>query len=189
MKVYTKTGDQGFTSLTSGQKVSKANLRIEAYGAIDELNAQLGLLRDQLHENFATAALFAGKILPLQEELFEIGSELATPAKSPLSAKLQASIAGATLSRLELEIDVWQAELPPLANFLIPGGHSLNSQAHIARTIARRAERRVVELHEQEGVRPILLQYLNRLSDWLFVLSRAVSARLECPETIWSGKK
>lgn len=189
MKVYTKAGDKGHTSLVSGKKVSKASLRIDAYGSVDELNAHLALLRDHLHTASPVESLqpLADKILTIQHELFEIGSELATPPSS-LTSTLQASIDGTTLSRLEQDIDLWQEALPPLRNFVIPGGHPFNAYAHIARCVARRAEREVVRLHEQEAVRPEILQYLNRLSDWLFVLSRTLSARLGCPETLWKRK-
>ncbi len=187
MKIYTKQGDTGQTALATGSRVSKTNLRIIAYGTIDELNAHLGLLRDHLEvesRTFPALNELAEKILLIQGELFEIGSELACPP-SPKSAALEAAIDPLTLTRLEADMDRWQGELPPLHNFTIAGGNHLNSQAHIARCIARRAERATVAVHESEKIRPLLLAYLNRLSDWLFVLSRAISAKLSSPETLW----
>lgn len=187
MKIYTKAGDRGQTSLATGQKVSKSSLRIAAYGTIDELNSQLGLLRDLLTreaEHLSVLGNFAAKVEEIQAELFELGSELATPP-STLSANRQAAIDDETLARLERDIDEWQEALPPLRNFILAGGHYLNAHAHIARCVARRAEREVVILHELEAQRGMVLQYLNRLSDWLFVLARAISAACASPELIW----
>ncbi|MDX2250429.1 MAG: cob(I)yrinic acid a,c-diamide adenosyltransferase [Bacteroidia bacterium] len=180
MKIYTKKGDNGETSLLGGTRVSKAHLRIEAYGTLDELNAWMGMLSDQ-----APALEFVSQIRAIQNNLFTIGSILANdPEKSVFKLP---EIAEADVILLEKSMDKMEEMLPPLKNFVLPGGHSSNSMAHVARTVCRRAERRVVELHAHSPVNPLIISYLNRLSDWLFVLSRFFSSSTQSPEITWNG--
>ena len=168
------------TALLGGTRVQKYDLRIEAYGTVDELNAHLGLISDQ------QAALEYKAILrSVQEKLFVIGSMLATdPGKS--SVKIP-SIEAGDVDLLEKAIDHMNEDLPELKNFILPGGHPVSSMAHIARCICRRAERRVVELNKHASVDPLILQYLNRLSDWLFVLSRSISHKTHSAEVLWNA--
>ena len=188
-KIYTKVGDRGTTMLASGELVSKDAIRIHAYGTVDELNSVIGMLRDQL-------VMISGEskkddlikmLYQVQNELFDVGGELATPLKilDPLRQKV---VSPAEVSRLEVEIDAMNQHLPPLENFVLPGGHIANSTAHLARTVCRRAERHVVELAESEDVRPDVKIYLNRLSDWLFVLCREISFRQGIKEVIWDQR-
>ena len=185
-KIYTKVGDQGKSQLATGQRVSKSSLRLEAYGTVDELNGHTGLIRDywQPYQKELPDHNISEWLLKVQHELFDTGAELACLNKGSEAfiKVLQDEIA---TSRLESDIDRMNAELPPLENFILPGGHVLNSQLHIARCICRRAERAVIRLHETEEVRAGLRIYLNRLSDWFFVLSRYVSLQLNCPEVQW----
>lgn len=179
MKIYTKKGDTGKTSLLGGTRVSKAHLRIEAYGTIDELNAFLALMGDQ-----EVAVKFVSLIRTVQNNLFTIGSILASdPEKSNFQLP---EIKDADLALLEKSIDKMEEELEPLKNFVLPGGHQANSLAHVARTICRRAERRVVELNDHAPVDLMIIRYLNRLSDWLFVLSRYFSHITQTPEVLWT---
>ncbi len=165
MKIYTKTGDTGETSLLGGKRVSKDDLRIEAYGTIDELNSFLGLLSDQTecqpHRPF---------IRDIQNQLFIIGSLLAADQDKP-GLKLPEFNNTMTVA-LEKDIDEMEKELPPLTNFILPGGHSANSIAHITRCVCRRSERRVVEMNKEITISPEIIIFLNRLSDWLFIYSR-----------------
>jgi len=179
MKIYTKKGDTGKTSLLGGTRVPKYNMRIEAYGTVDELNAYLGLISDQ-----EAALEYRAIIRMIQDRLFTLGSILATdPAKSKVKLP---ELAIADVEILEKSMDKMEQALPPLKNFVLPGGHSANSLAHVARCVCRRAERRVVELNDQEEVDPLILQYLNRLSDWLFVLSRSFSVETGSVEVLWN---
>jgi len=166
MKVYTKTGDNGTTGLLGGARVSKAHLRIEAYGTVDELNAWLGLLADNSTD--ARKEL----LMLIQRRLFTVGSELAAdPAKPmPNIPHIQAQ----DITVLEQSIDAQELNLPPLRAFVLPGGHQVASYAHLARTVCRRAERGVVHLSEHEPISELIIPYLNRLSDFLFVLSRTL---------------
>ncbi len=185
-KIYTKVGDKGQTMLASGQKVPKDSLRIETYGTVDELNAFLGVLRDSLE-----ASLFGDlieRIAAVQNEIFDLGGELATPPDH-LDPSKQQVVTAASVARLEAEIDGYNDKLPPLANFVLPGGHLANSHAHVCRTVCRRAERLVVQLSRTESVRDDARIYLNRLSDWLFVASREISRRLGVPEVLWKQAK
>ena len=190
-KIYTRVGDKGTTMLASGATVSKSSLRIDAYGTVDELNAVVGMLRDvlmqQLHINLSD---LIAKLSTIQNELFDLGGELATPALT-LDTNRQQVVTGESIQRLELEMDEINKNLPPLANFVIPGGHIANSTAHLARTVCRRAERVLVALCEKEDVRDEARIYLNRLSDWLFVVCREISRKLTIEEVLWSqrGKK
>ncbi|NND34428.1 MAG: cob(I)yrinic acid a,c-diamide adenosyltransferase [Saprospiraceae bacterium] len=180
MKIYTKVGDKGQTSLYGGQLVAKDNVRIEAYGTIDELNANIGLLIDVLSLDTGRQTLRM-----VQAELFAIGANLATQPglKAPLPLLPQE-----TWEALENEIDQIQDKLPPLANFILPGGHREVSTCHVCRTVCRRAERRVVSLGEIETIDPGVLVFLNRLSDYLFVLSRLVAKNHDVEEIPWRAK-
>lgn len=181
MKIYTKKGDKGKTSLLGGARVNKHHIRIEAYGTVDELNSYLGLLRDIVNDK-----LLNDNVLKIQDRLFTLGSELAMePGKTKI--KIPHLEAG-DIEFLEHEIDAMDAQLEPLRTFLLPGGHLAVSHCHVARCICRRAERRCTELAEQEEVSPMIIQYLNRLSDYLFTLSRFLSSKLEAIESPWVPK-
>jgi len=182
MKIYTKTGDQGITSLFGGTRLPKHHIRIESYGTVDELNAFIGLVRDQL-ENEALKA----ELKTIQETLFTIGAHLAAdPSKKNLWTP---EIKPSSVSFLEQGIDRMEMELEPLKNFILPGGHPLVSYCHVVRCVCRRAERMVIALNETEPVDPVLPQYLNRLSDYFFILARALSKELKVDEVIWSPAK
>jgi len=188
-KIYTKTGDKGETRLASGLKVAKDSIRIDAYGQVDELNSFMALMRDELSTDSKNIFQdLLDKILVIQNELFDLGSELATPVEK-LDPSKQPIISEQQTSRLEQEIDSLSAELKPLTNFVLPGGNRSNSLAHIARTICRRVERTCVGLSKQEDVRSEGLIYLNRLSDWLFTVSRVISHRLNIEEILWNPRK
>jgi cob(I)alamin adenosyltransferase len=178
MKIYTKTGDAGDTALFGGQRVAKDALRIEAYGTVDELNAFLGLAI-----RHCDSPDLKSRLLRVQGELFQVGADLATPldAKTSYIARLDA----APTQRLEREMDEWDDILPPLTSFILPGGSQPGAELHIARTICRRAERRAVSLARAESVNEHVIIYLNRLSDWLFVLARMVNHRQNTAETPW----
>ena len=189
MKIYTKTGDKGKTSLFGGTRVPKHHLRIDAYGTIDELNSHIGLLRDQKIDNNTSAAL-----LKIQNELFTIGSMLATPPEKEKlkSGKDRLAIFKISVDEilfLEKEIDAIQKLLPEMTNFILPGGHQTVSFCHIARCVCRRAERLTVQLHQEEPVDENVLVYLNRLSDYLFVLARKLSIDNQAKEIAWIPKK
>ncbi len=180
MKIYTKTGDTGKTSLLGGKRVSKADLRIDAYGTVDELNAFIGLLRDQ-EINYKREYLMK----EVQDRLFTIGSVLASePGKSVKHPDLHEE----DLDVLEKEIDQMEALLPPLRNFVLPGGHQVVSFCHLARTVCRRTERCIIALMEVEEVDEIIIKYLNRLSDYLFVLGRLISKELGIEEVTWKPR-
>ena len=178
MKIYTKTGDEGITSLLGGLRVPKSDLRIDAYGTVDELNSYLGLLRDQ--EVNGKRADFLKEI---QDRLFTLGADLATvPGKDKVK---KPDLHVEDIEQLEQEMDRMDLELPPLTAFILPGGHQSVSFCHLARTVCRRTERIVVELASYEQVNPLVIQYLNRLSDYLFVLGRKMAAELEVDEVTW----
>lgn len=178
MKIYTKTGDAGSTALFGGRRVSKADLRIEAYGTIDELNSWMGLVRDQPVNEGRSQLLIS-----IQNNLFVIGSMLAAePGNSRIKIPFLRASAAADL---EEAIDGMDATLPPLRSFVLPGGSYSVSHCHVARTVCRRAERCVVALHQLEPVDQSVLVYLNRLSDFLFVLCRAMAQELGVEETPW----
>ncbi len=192
-KIYTKVGDGGTTLLASGEKVSKASPRIEAYGSIDELNAVVGMLRDAIKSDaklFSEVFLQAEmrSLLLIQNELFDVGAELATPLQH-LNQQRQKVVSNSEVQRLEEEIDVMNDSLPPLENFVLPGGHPINSVAHLARTVCRRSERRIAELAQNNDVRSELKIYINRLSDWFFVKGRSLSAELRVPEVLWQQQR
>lgn len=178
MKIYTKTGDQGMTSLFGGKRVSKADLRIDTYGTIDELNSWVGVLRDQ-DVNTMRKETF----LVIQDRLFTIGSMLAT---EPGNTKVKIpALQEEDIIFLEKEIDGMEMSLPPMRSFVLPGGHLSVSFAHVTRTVCRRAERLVIALHQTETVDHMVIKYLNRLSDYLFVLSRLMSLELKAEESPW----
>lgn len=178
MKVYTKTGDKGTTGLLGGTRVSKADLRIETYGTVDELNSHLGLVRDQ-----PVNASIAAELISIQNTLFVIGSHLASDPKK--SKVVIPEIATSQIELLEQAIDRMDAELPEMRNFVLPGGHVSVSAGHIARCVCRRAERLVTGLAENEEVHENITKYLNRLSDYLFVLCRWMTQELNAEEVPW----
>ncbi len=179
MKIYTKTGDAGETSLFDNTRVSKADARVDAYGEVDEVNACLGAARAAGVDN-ETSALIDG----LQKDLFALGARLADPSSRIAGRVTKASIGEADVQRLEQAIDRLESTLPPLRRFILPGGSPAGSLLHLARTVCRRGERRVIGLGPG-AVDPILIVYLNRLSDLLFVMARAVNHRAGVPETEW----
>lgn len=181
-KIYTKTGDKGETSLIGGQRVKKNHHRIEAYGTVDELNAFVAAVRDADTIEFSRNAL-----LKIQERLFSLESRLAAPDEAQLQQLPE--IKEEDILFLEKEIDTMNEKLSPLSNFILPGGHPLVSAAHIARTVCRRAERTLISLNEKETIEEILIRYLNRLSDYLFVLARFYAFSLQAPEIIWKPEK
>ncbi|HLZ88958.1 MAG TPA: cob(I)yrinic acid a,c-diamide adenosyltransferase [Puia sp.] len=186
IKIYTKTGDKGTTSLIGGTKVSKSSLRIEAYGTIDELNSFIGLLSDrQDQQNLAGIQPLLREI---QDRLFTIGSSLACDPEKEPKLKIP-DLKPEDIKLLETAIDTMETELPPMKSFLLPGGHPAVSTAHITRCVCRRAERCCVRMQD-EGVfvEPLVLQYLNRLSDYLFVLARFIGHRLAVPEIPWKPR-
>jgi cob(I)alamin adenosyltransferase len=186
-KIYTRTGDKGATLLATGERVLKSNVRIEAYGTVDELNATVGMLRDTIVVDPSLQDL-CEKLSKIQNELFDIGGELSVPL-DVLDTERQQVVSMRDVSRLESEMDAFNENLPPLENFVLPGGHLANSTAHLVRTVCRRAERAVVRMSEQDAVRDEIRIYLNRLSDWFFVLSRELSRRLGVPEVLWAQNK
>ena len=180
-RVYTRRGDQGETSLAGGQRVPKDSPRIEAYGAVDELNSFVGAARVTATE--AGLLPLAAILLRIEHELFNLGSILATRPEDVHPQ--QARVTDAEVVQLESEIDRMNAELPPLRSFVLPGGGRLNADLHICRTVCRRAERAAVALGRVESVSPEAVRYLNRLSDALFVWSRWASHVTGAPETLW----
>jgi cob(I)alamin adenosyltransferase len=180
MKIYTKTGDEGETSLFGGMRVPKDDPRVRAYGEVDELNAALGLAMAFEPSDSALASI--------QTDLFTIGAELATPDPAKLAKALNrsgAAIGGSDVAALEDMIDHHEAKLKPLKNFILPGGTPKAAALHLARTICRRAERTVVALSHVEKINPAIVHYLNRLSDLLFVLARATNAQAGKPDVPW----
>lgn len=182
-KIYTKTGDKGKTSLIGGTKVPKNHLRIESYGTIDELNSFIGLLSDHLTDAHSKTIL-----KEIQDRLFTIGSSLACdPDKEPLM-KIP-DLKESDVSLLEKEIDAITKQLPPMKNFIIPGGHIAVSTAHVVRCVCRRAERICVNMQQNNlYVLPVVIKYLNRLSDYLFVLARYTAHILHAQELIWKPR-
>ncbi len=177
MKIYTRSGDDGETSLYGGQRVWKDALRVQTYGTVDECNAALGVALTQIPDPELQEV-----IQRIQGELFEVGADLATPlARGETVPRVQS---GET-QRLEQEIDLFEAELTPLRQFILPGGGSGGAVLHLARTVCRRAERHLVTLEQSEDINPEVGRYLNRLSDHLFVLARLVNHRAQRSETPW----
>ncbi len=183
-KIYTKTGDAGKTSLLGGSKVFKNNIRIEAYGNIDELNSFIGLLADQYHDEQSR-----GMLKEIQDRLFTIGSALACDPHKEIALKIPDLIEEDVLL-LEKEIDRMTGVLPPMKSFILPGGHVVVSTAHICRCICRRAERSTVQLDTAEPLgQPLIIKYLNRLSDYLFILARYAGHQLGAVEVAWVPRK
>ena len=189
MKVYTKTGDNGTTALFGGTRVPKDNIRIESYGTVDELNSYIGLIRDQEIDGH-----YKDILIEIQDRLFTIGAILATPPEKEVmkNGELRLKNLGITETDIELlekEIDTMEESLPPMTHFVLPGGHPTVSHCHIARCICRRAERLAVHLSHNEPVPEIAIRYLNRLSDYLFVLARKLSVDLKADEVKWIPRK
>ncbi|WP_236975688.1 cob(I)yrinic acid a,c-diamide adenosyltransferase [Membranihabitans maritimus] len=185
MKIYTKRGDTGRTKLLGGTSVSKSNIKVDAYGNVDELNAFIGHLKDQLKAEYFEEK-YTAHLHAINIELFNLGSILAADAnkyKGSLPELKEISI-----ELLEELIDEMDRELEPLKNFILPGGHPVISMCHICRTVCRRAERKVVELGEVESINPLYIQYLNRMSDFLFTLSRYIAYKWDIPEEKWTGE-
>jgi cob(I)alamin adenosyltransferase len=189
MRVYTRSGDHGTTGLVGGQRIPKDNLRIEAYGTIDELNSVLGVCRAHTASLSEAAADRLERLLVgVQNDLFDLGSDLATRTADRWPGMYR--IGADDIRRLEGECDAFDEDLPPLRQFVLPGGTLLGAQLHVARTVCRRAERRLVTLiREDPEVGESGMQYLNRLSDLLFVLSRWASLQLGAPETPWQQRR
>lgn len=181
MKIYTKKGDTGTTQLIGGTRIPKHHLKIEAYGTVDELNSYIGLIRDQ-----EIAEIHIQELLEIQDRLFTIGSHLAED-KSKSSMKLP-EINDEDIVFLEKAIDTMDGVLPPMKSFVLPGGHTTVSFCHVARCVCRRAERIVTHLNEEEGVEALILTYLNRLSDYLFMLSRKLTQDLKAAEQPWKPR-
>ncbi len=187
MKIYTKTGDRGETSLFTGERVKKSSLRVQAYGTVDELNSWLGLLCSTITEKDVRNV-----VTQIQIELFDLGADLATPIQKIKNKRHKEvpRISQKQIRQLERWIDQYQEELPPIKNFILPGGAVTAAYIHIMRGVCRRAERDVVHLMEKEHVGRNVLIYLNRLSDLLFVLARVLNHRQHIQEPIWiPGKK
>jgi len=179
MKVYTKTGDDGTTSLFSGKRVPKHDIRIKAYGTIDELNSWVGAIRDHADHDLKD------DLIDIQRNLMTIGSQLANDSDTFVIEKINA----ADILQLEQKIDQITDELPPLKNFVIPGGHPLVSHTHLARCVCRRAERYITELKELTNVDSEIVFYINRLSDYFFTLSRKFTQDLNLPEIKWEPSR
>jgi len=181
MKIYTKTGDKGQTSLIGGTRVPKHHIRIEAYGTVDELNSHIGLIRDQHIDQHSKEIL-----IEIQDRLFTIGSSLASdPEKSRMKIP---DLNEEDITLLELQIDKMNETLPEMRSFVLPGGHPTVSYCHIARCVCRRAERLTIHLSEQDYVNELVIKYLNRLSDYLFVLARKFTFDLKAEEIPWKPR-
>ena len=180
-RIYTKTGDKGETSIIGGTRLPKHHIRIEAYGSVDELNSWIGLIRDQ-----AIAPNYIQTLLEIQDRLFTMGSLLAAdPEKNKMKLP---QLAETDVTLLENEIDKMEDALPPMKSFVLPGGHSLVSYCHIARCVCRRAERDVLRHFENEKGEELVVKYLNRLSDYLFTLSRKLASDVKAEEIPWKPR-
>ena len=175
-KIYTRTGDDGTTGLGDGSRTQKDSLRVEAYGTVDELNSTLGLLVANLENPGIVSVL-----VDIQHDLFDLGGELCVPGMELIKDR--------HIDRLERELDRLNADLPPLKDFILPGGSMTAAQAHLSRTICRRAERRVISLARQEPVNEPVIRYLNRLSDLLFVIARTVARASGAGEVLWDHER
>ncbi|WP_298303264.1 cob(I)yrinic acid a,c-diamide adenosyltransferase [Flavobacterium sp.] len=189
MKVYTKTGDTGTTALFGGTRVPKHHIRIESYGTVDELNSHIGLIRDQEINSH-----YKDVLIEVQDRLFTVGAILATPPEKETlkngEKRLQnLGILEADIDYLEKEIDAMEDSLPQMTHFVLPGGHTTVSYCHIARCVCRRAERLAVHLNDIEPTDELVIKYLNRLSDYLFVLARKLSFDLKADEVQWIPRK
>jgi cob(I)alamin adenosyltransferase len=176
VKIYTKTGDDGTTGLQGGVRVSKSNLRIRAYGSVDEINASIGLILSSKIDSDLKDIL-----IKIQNDLFVVGADLSNPALSNKKNRVSPEM----VENLEKKIDVLENDLLPISNFILPGGHAIASQVHIARTIVRRAETEVIALDEKEKINKECKKYLNRLSDLLFVIARTINKRNGIEDIIW----
>jgi len=183
MKIYTKTGDLGKTSLIGGTKVLKSDRRINAYGTVDELNSYIGVVSDHCNDDHTKSIL-----KEIQDRLFTIGSELACDPQKETKMQLP-DLHESDIELLEKQMDEMDAQLPIMKNFILPGGMPAVSFTHVARSVCRRAERCCVDLKEHEGsVDPLIIKYLNRLSDYLFMLSRYTAMKNNAPEIIWKAR-
>ena len=179
MKIYTRTGDDGTTGLLGGGRVRKSDPRIDCYGTVDELNAAVGLAA------VAAGAGLAAQLRAVQNDLFVLGSHLASPPEGAQRPAPLPPLDESIAARLESEIDAAEAALPPLRQFILPGGSELSARLHLARTVCRRAERLVVALAHQAPVPPAAVRYLNRLSDWLFVMARRANRAAGVEDIPW----
>ncbi|MCW8980266.1 MAG: cob(I)yrinic acid a,c-diamide adenosyltransferase [Altibacter sp.] len=189
MKIYTKTGDEGTTALFGGTRVPKHHIRIDSYGTVDELNSYLGLIRDQ-----AIDTHYKEILIKIQDRLFTAGAILATdPDKAVMKSGKERlnipKISEANITLLETEMDRMNDSLPPMTHFVLPGGHTTVSYCHIARCVCRRAERLATLLHAESPIDTQVLKYLNRLSDYLFVLARKLTYDLQAEEIKWVPEK
>ncbi|HEU5053710.1 MAG TPA: cob(I)yrinic acid a,c-diamide adenosyltransferase [Hanamia sp.] len=182
MKIYTKTGDAGKTSLIGGTKVFKSDLRIDAYGTVDELNSYIGLVSDFSNDDHSKEIL-----KEIQDRLFTIGSELACDPSKEMKMSIP-DLHESDVEMLEKEIDKMNESLPVMKHFILPGGLPVVSFAHVARCVCRRAERNCVGLQQQSAVSPLIIKYLNRLSDYLFTLARYLGMKNNAPEIIWKPR-
>jgi cob(I)alamin adenosyltransferase len=181
MKIYTKTGDKGETSLIGGTRVPKHHIRIESYGTVDELNSWIGLINDQDIDQESKTILSE-----IQDRLFTIGSSLASdPEKSKMKIP---DLHLSDIELLENQLDKMNEVLPEMRHFILPGGHTTISYCHLARCVCRRAERNVIHLHESEYVNEMVIVYLNRLSDYLFVLARFIAHQMNVTEIAWKAR-
>ncbi|HEY0007126.1 MAG TPA: cob(I)yrinic acid a,c-diamide adenosyltransferase [Tepidisphaeraceae bacterium] len=183
MKIYTKTGDDGTTGLIGGDRVRKDDLRLNCYGTVDELNASLGVVMVTAGEELRTSLAL------VQSELFVIGSYLAAPENDPTAQKYLPPLDEGMIGRLEMQIDSAEAALPPLKNFILPGGTETASRLHVARTVCRRAERLIVGFSMDRPVHGVIVTYLNRLSDWLFVQARLANFDAGVEDVPWKPMK
>ncbi len=182
MKIYTRTGDKGQTSLLNGKRVAKDSLRIETYGTLDELNSHIGMLRDLLGGHNTDL------LTEVQVHLFDMGSTLSAGDAATVERFKVPAVHDADVDHLEAAMDELDKDLPPMRNFILPGGHPAISQAHICRTVCRRAERLAIRLAAEEPVPEIIVRYLNRLSDLLFMLARWTGWRLQVAEIPWKPR-
>ena len=181
MKIYTKTGDDGTTSLFGGRRVAKYSLRIDAYGTVDELNAVIGIaLTYDIH------SMIREHLTILSSLLFTVGSDLATPQDASVKSSVP-SVTEDHVAQLEKWIDSYEEQLPALKNFILPGGSQAGAHLHLARTVCRRAERNIVALKHEEDINPTVLRFINRLSDYLFVAARYANAKLGFDDIEWKA--
>lgn len=178
MKIYTKTGDRGMTSLIGGTRVPKNSARLEAYGSVDELNSYIGMIR-----SLVTSSEIAGELAEIQMRLFDVGGNLATDPNG--QTRLPLGVEETDIEVLEKAIDRMDAEVPPSRFFVLPGGNESVSFCHIARTVCRRAERRMLDLNQEAAVEELVMKYVNRLSDYLFMLSRKLAHDAGIEELKW----
>ena len=176
MKIYTKTGDNGTTGIQGGTRTSKSNLRIKAYGTVDEINASIGIVLSNKFDD-----VIENLLKNIQNDLFVVGSDLSNSDLSDTKNRVTSEM----VENLEKNIDQFEKELPPITNFILPGGHQIASLIHIARTITRRAETQVVSLDEKEKINEECKKYLNRLSDLLFVIARFVNKKKGFEDIVW----